>query len=259
MLAQPERRLGQVLYYTDVGKTGMSCDTCHLDGHTGGLLFSKTHPIRLYRSPTVLGTRDTPPYFIPASTQTLEATAHVVGSRNRYQNPALTDAEIKNLALFSSDLATPPNPFVEPDGAPPETLALIDGPSGNPRAGRALFEGRASCSGCHPAPLFTTDQYPTTRGRYLEVGTPAFFPLSLDLQDPHPPGFPPPSLVGCWDIFPMLTTGTAGLGLENGELVTATRFPPRAVLEIRGKDPHGTPEVLTPEEKNDLLAYLMTL
>jgi DNA-binding beta-propeller fold protein YncE len=259
MLAQRERRLGQVLYFTDVGKTGMSCDTCHLDGHTGGLLFSKTHPMRLYRSPTVLGTRDTPPYFIPASEQTLEGTARFVGSRNRYHNPPMSETETSDLALFASELTTPPNPFVDADGAPPESLALIDGPIGHPRAGREVFEGRAGCTACHPSPLFTTDQYPTTRGRYLEVGTPVFFPFRVELQDPHPPAFPPPALVGGWDIFPMLTTGTAGLGIANGQLVTATRFPLRAVLETRGKEPHGEVDALTASEKNDLLAYLMTL
>ncbi len=82
-----ERRLGQVLYFADMGRSGMSCDSCHLEGHDEGILFEKTHPLRIYRSPTVRGTRETPPYFTPASTFSLAETARMVGDRNRYMNP----------------------------------------------------------------------------------------------------------------------------------------------------------------------------
>src|SRR4029434_3923663 len=51
-----ERRRGQVCYYADMGRSGMSCDSCHLEGHDEGILFEKTHPLRIYRSPTVRGT-----------------------------------------------------------------------------------------------------------------------------------------------------------------------------------------------------------
>ncbi|HEY4222738.1 MAG TPA: MtsA protein, partial [Myxococcota bacterium] len=38
-LVQTERRLGEIVYYADLGRTGMSCDTCHLDGHNEGVFF----------------------------------------------------------------------------------------------------------------------------------------------------------------------------------------------------------------------------
>jgi hypothetical protein len=263
MLAQRERRLGEILYFADVGRTGMSCDACHVEGGPGGLLFSKTHPLRIYRSPSVLGSRETPPYFNPASAFSLEQTAHKVGDRNRYHNPELTQDEIERLALYTGELAFPPNPFVGPDGAPPEKVELPDGTAGNPRRGQGLFTGKASCQSCHPAPEFTLDQDPATRNRAIDVGTPDHFPLRIQWQDPTPPGFQVPSLIGAWGIFPMLSSGTAGFGLDNGgggeKLEVTTRFPMRAVLELKGKKPHGTPDALTPEEKNDLLAYLMTL
>ena len=31
-LAQTDRRRGQVLFFTDLGRTGMSCDVCHPEG-----------------------------------------------------------------------------------------------------------------------------------------------------------------------------------------------------------------------------------
>ncbi|HEY0095812.1 MAG TPA: MtsA protein, partial [Archangium sp.] len=120
--AQARRRLGQVLYFADVGRTAMSCDACHLEGHTGGVFYEKTRPLRIYRSTTVLGSRDTPPYFTPASTHSLAETMRTVGGRNRFHNPDLTDVEVDALTLYVSLLSTPPNPFRGGDGAPLETV-----------------------------------------------------------------------------------------------------------------------------------------
>jgi hypothetical protein len=213
-----------VLYYADVGRTGVTCDGCHVDGHVGGLLFTKTRPIRMYRSTSVRGSRETPPYFIPASEPTLQSTASFVGSRNRFHNPRLSVPEIHDLALFASEIPTPPNPFVKEDGALPDSLTLPDGATGHPRAGAAIFFAKGACARCHPAPLFTTDQSPATKGRYLDVGTPRLFPLHTELQDPVRAEFPPPSLDGIWDLFPLFTTGTAGLAERDGRLVVQTRF-----------------------------------
>jgi DNA-binding beta-propeller fold protein YncE len=253
------RRLGQVLYFADMGKTGMSCDTCHVEGHTGGILFSKGHPIRIYRSTGLRDARDQPPYFNPATTNTLEETARHVGSRNRFQKPQMTAEEAKELGRYSSEISTPPNPFVGEDGAPVKELVLPDGAKGHPLEGLALFEGKASCKSCHPAPIFTTDQWASTRGRYLAVGTPEFFPLRQELQDAHPRGYPPPTLLGVWDMFPLLGSGTGGLGVQGDQVVVATRFPLRWVIEHRGDAPHGAAAELSADEKNDLLAYLMSL
>ncbi len=57
--------------------------------------------------------------------------------------------------------------------------------------------------------VVTTDQDAKTRGRFLEVGTPNALPLRLEPQD-MVPGFAPLSLVGAWDIWPMLGSGMAG-------------------------------------------------
>ncbi len=258
-LEQKERRLGEVLFFADLGRTAMSCDACHLEGHMGGLLFEKTNPLRVYRSPTVRGTRITPPYFTPASTHSMGETAKVVGGRNRFHNPDPTPNELEQLTIYASLISTFPNPFVGADGAPVESLDLPDGKKGNPRAGLALFEGKASCSGCHPGPHFTTDQDLDTRSKFLDVGTPHLFPLREKLQNPHFSGFAPPSLVGSWDIFPMLTTGLAGLKAnDDGRVVVDQRFALRRAVEgWAGK--HGHADQLTEQEKDDLLAYVMSL
>jgi DNA-binding beta-propeller fold protein YncE len=257
MRTQAKRRLGQVLYYADMGRTAMSCDACHLEGHTGGVFFEKTKPMRIYRSTTVRGSRDTPPYFTPASTHSVAETIKTVGGRNRFQNPPLTDSEVEALTLYSSLVPTLPNPFLGEDGAPPETLALPDGHSGRPAEGRAIFEGKGGCVACHPAPLYTLDQDPQTRGKYLEVGTPISLPLRTDQQE-LVPGAAPPSLLGAWDIWPMLTSATAGYEVKGDRLTVGTRFPLRAVIESSGPK-HGNAQALTPQEKDDLLAFLLTL
>ncbi|HEX8698465.1 MAG TPA: MtsA protein, partial [Myxococcaceae bacterium] len=254
---QPKRRLGQVLYYADMGRTAMSCDACHLEGHTGGVFFEKTRPMRIYRSTTVRGSRDTPPYFTPASTHSLAETNKTVGNRNRYQNPVLTDTEVEALTLYTALLPTLPNPFVGADGAPPETLVLPDGRTGRPAEGRALFEGKCACVTCHPAPLYTLDQSPETRGQYLDVGTPKALPLRIEQQD-LVPGAAPPALMGAWDVWPMLTSAAAGYEVKGDRLVVGTRFPLRTVVETAGPA-HGNAQALTPQERDDLLAFLLTL
>ncbi len=259
-LAQRQRRIGQILYYADFGRSGMSCDSCHLEGHTEGIFFEKTHPLRIYRATTVRGSRYTPPYFTPASSFSLSQTAFFVGNRNRLHNGELTADEVAALTMYTETLSTPPNPFAGADGAPPQELELPDGPSGSPQRGMRLFEGKAGCSGCHPAPLFTTDQDAATRGRYMNVGTPSALPLRLEMQNQFNKGFAPPSLIGAWDIFPMFSSGAAGLHVgRDGSVGVATRFPLRAVIEMYGKPPHGNAAALTLDERDDLLAYLLSL
>ena len=254
-----ERRLGQVLYFADMGRSGMSCDACHLEGHDEGILFEKTHPLRIYRSPTVRGTRETPPYFTPASTFSLAETARMVGDRNRYFNPTLTASEIRQLSLFSGTVTHPPNPYRGPDGAPPASISLPGGGTGRPLAGLHLFEGKADCVRCHPPPLFTTDQTPGTRGRFLDVGTPHLFPLRTASQEDFFRGVGVASLLGAWDVFPMLTTGLAGFAVEDGRAVVTDRVPLRTMIERHCAPPHGNAASLDAQEKADLLAYLLTL
>ncbi|MGV3619598.1 MAG: PQQ-binding-like beta-propeller repeat protein [Archangium sp.] len=258
-LTQPTRRLGQVLYHADLGRTAMSCDACHIDGHSEGVLFEKTMPLRIYRSTTVRGSRETPPFFTPASTSSMGETAKMVGGRNRFHNPDPNSKEIEALTLYASLVPTLPNPFVSESGAPVETLTLPDGHQGNPKNGLKLFEGKAECSSCHPAPLFTMDQSDGTRGKFIDVGTPHFMPLREEQQNTVFQGFGTPSLVGSWDVFPMLTTGLAGLTVKaDGSVRVDERFALRVAIE-KWAPAHGRADLLTPQERDDLLAYVLSL
>lgn len=253
------RRLGEILYFADLGRTGMSCDACHPSGHTGGVMFEKTKPLRIYRSPTVRNARDTPPYFTPASTKSLAETAKVVGSRNRFHAPDLTDAEVDALTTYTAAVLLTPNPSVREAKGLPATVTLPDGRVGRPREGAKWFLTEGQCAGCHPWPVFTTDQQGETRGRFQDVGTPRLMPLREPMQDPHFSGFAPPSLLGGWDVFPMLTTGLAGLETTNaGAVRVGTRFPLRRAVEAFAPT-HGRADVLSEEARDDLLAFLQCL
>jgi hypothetical protein len=256
-LGQRERRLGQILYHADMGRTAMSCDACHPNGHSGGMLFEKTHPLRIYRSTSILGSAESAPYFTPASNQTLEDTNRMVGGRNRYHNPAPTDEEVALLTLFTEQITTPPNPFVDEDGVPRRSVQMADGRTGDARNGIGVFT-KARCQECHPPPHFTTDQDADTRGRYQTVGTPLLMPIRPLMQERGQGRFPPPSLLGGWDVFPMFNTGTAGLEpTPEGALRRTTRFPLRAALVLAKR--HGMTRGLSPQETDDLLAYLSSL
>lgn len=258
--AQPGRRLGEIVFFTDLGNSRMSCDACHPEGHDGGILYEKTHPLHIYRVPTLRGVRETAPYFTPRLLPSLRETVRVVLARNRFGNPQPTDGEIAALALYQATITPLPNPYLAAHGGFPSAITLPDGTTGSPLAGMRLFEGKAGCIGCHPPPQFTTDQNPSTRGRLHDVGTPITLPLRLGQQDAVPYLLPPPSLVGVWDAFPLLHSGAGGLEvMPSGTIEARHAFALRHVLDLHGSPPHGNAGGLTSLEQNDLLAYLLTL
>lgn len=260
---QRNRRLGEVVYFTDLGRTGMTCDTCHLDGHDGGILFTKTTPMRVYRSPTLRAIKETPPYFTPSRLPSIQATCRQVLARNRYQNAPPTHKECDALTEYVAAIAPLPNPFVAPDGTLPRALSLPDGHTGDAAAGLRLFEGKAGCAigSCHPPPQFSGDQSLATRGALHHVGTPLFLSIRPELQDSADYGHQPPSLTGVWDTFPLLDSGAAGLSVEaDGTVAVMHPFALRRVLELSGgAPPHGNARALSAKETDDLLAYLFTL
>jgi hypothetical protein len=264
---QKNRRLGEIVYYTDLGRTGMTCDTCHPDGHEGGVLYSKTFPIRIYRSPTCRAITESPPFFTPSMLPSIHTTCVHVLARNRYQNPPPSEEECSGLVEFTENIPTLPNPFVGEKGALPKELRLPDDHVGDAIAGLHLFEGKAGCAGaiCHPPPHFTADQNARTRGKLEHVGTPTQLALRPEFQDMQDLGQPPQALIGGWDQFPLLGSGAAGLSIApDGTLIPSAPFALRRVLEMAAESekkgvPHGHTADLSPKEVDDLLAYLMTL
>lgn len=257
---QKERRLGEVLYYADIGRTGMSCDTCHLDGNTEGVFFTKTDLMRIYRAPPVRGSRHTPPYFNPPVLPSLRDTVSHVGSRNRYQNPPLDDGEITRLATYAQSLVTTPNPHRAKDGSLAATVDVGGGRTGDPRKGRALFEAR--CATCHPAPLFSTDQDQATRIRFIkDIDTPQTLPIRENQQNLTFTARTAPSLVSAFDVWPMLLSGAAGFGVNDAKdtLEVKDHSAIRAVVDRYSGRGHGNASGLPEDKRDDLVAFLLSL
>lgn len=258
-----DRRVGEILYYSDLGNTGMTCDTCHPEGHSGGIMFTKGRPIRIYRGHTVRSIRESPPYFTPSRLPSIKRTMTDVLARNRFHNPDPTAQEIQRGTEFVGSIAAPPNPYYRKDGSLPEEVVFPDSRRGSPARGLALFEGKAGCAKreCHPPPHFTADQSPDTRGRLDQLGTPLALMLRPELQDLEKNfGQPPPSLVGVWDQFPLFLSGAGGNEVQPDGTIAATKPDAlRWMLENPAWKPHGSATPLSEGELDDLLAYLYTL
>jgi DNA-binding beta-propeller fold protein YncE len=260
MHTQARRRFGEVVYTTDLSNHRMSCDACHYEGHSSGVLFTKGEPMHIYRTPTIRSARETPPYFTPAMIPSLLVTAQFVLSRNRFHNPDASGREARALAEYQDTLVQPPNPFRDEHGGWAASLNLPSGAAGSPTRGMALFEGKGACVDCHPPPHFATDQDPATRGRRFDVGTSVSLPLRTEMQDSDPYPLPAPSLVGAWTNYPLLHSGAGGYGVVGNRVLATADFALGRVLELgRASRAHGAMHELSEQEQNDLLAYLMTL
>src|SRR5262249_25649393 len=125
-----------------------------------------------------------------------------------------------------------------------------------------LFD-QLACQSCHPEPLFTIDQLrvfeTSTLGqpvRMREVGTPVFIPLRAKCQDVQRPagqdgsaGFTVPTLRGVWDTFPLLLSGSAGLGAVGAEpAFTPSCTPGAAGCCAQLRSPLNTAGITVPEE-----------
>jgi len=255
-----QRRIGEVVFFTDLGDSRMSCDACHRDGHGEGVLYTKSDPLHVYRVPTLRNIRETPPYFTPAMLRSLPKMGAEVLGRNRFHKPEPSKLEIAALSMYQATIAAPPNPLRGLRGQLPTEVHLPDGQRGDALVGLSIFERTGRCIACHTGPVFTTDQRRATRGRAHDVGTPVTLPLRLEMQDDKPYDLPPPSLSAARDNFPLLHSGAGGLSVEDGQLRATHPFALRRVFELGRKSrKHGGMHDLSKQQENDLLAYLLTL
>lgn len=196
-----------------------SCATCHLDGGRidglpwdftrDGLGNTKDVISLLYMQHTSphnrLATRPDPRECMRTG---------VTGSHFIVPEPA----DVDDLLAYVSSLT----PEANPNRATPAEAAA---------RGKSLFEGKAGCAGCHPAPYFT-DQ------RMHNVGI---------LSPNEPDGrYDTPSLVEAYRTAPYFHDGRAVTIKE--ALTTA---------DVNGQ--HGHARDLTPQEVDDLVAYVLSL
>jgi DNA-binding beta-propeller fold protein YncE len=327
---QRDRRLGQIEFFTDVKKTGISCATCHIDDHQDGVFFeADVRGPRLRRVLSVRGTRDFLPLLQDQLVPDLMSFTDIVvqaerggpipcipcieigGSPFCFNGGTCTvtsDSENQQNALYAKAISFFPNPNLNADGSFSTAVPLPGGGTGDATLGAELFDSLA-CQSCHPEPMFTIDQLrafdSSTLGQPLrmrETGTPVFIPLRAQCQDVNRPtgvdgsaGFTVPTLRGTWDTFPLLLSGSAGLGAVGPEptftpgctpggngcctqlrsplnpsgtvfagqhLAVTTKDAMRAVLTAPLAVPgtgHGAALTLTPSELDALIAYIRSL
>lgn len=251
---QRDRRLGQIEFFTDVKKTGISCATCHIDDHQDGVFFeADVRGPRLRRVLSVRGTRDFTPLLqdqlVPDLLSFTDLVVHAERGGELPCVPCLevggnpfcfgsggsectqtSNSENQQNALYAKAITFFPNPNLNADGSFSSSVPLPGGITGDAQRGAQIFD-QLACQSCHPEPLFTIDQL---RGfdfsglgqpvRMRDVDTPVFIPLRANCQDDQRPsgfdgssGFTVPTLRGIWDTFPLLVSGAAGLGAFGGE------------------------------------------
>ncbi len=142
-----------------------SCQSCHVEGHTNGLLNDNLtdgsfgSPKRVL---TLRGIADTSPYAWTGRFNTLaEQIRH--SARSTMQGEALTDEEVNDLTAYLRTL--PPIPGIGSTDAAAS------------RRGAALFE-RLDCARCHARPNFTSDRIADVKLKD-ERGLAKFNPPSL--------------------------------------------------------------------------------
>jgi len=125
--------------------------------------------------------------------------------------------DVDDLVAYASSLEAEPNPVPQP----PDAMAR----------GKVLFEGKAHCSVCHPAPYYTDK-------KVHNVGI--LTPLEPDGK------YDTPSLVEVYRTAPYYHDGRS-----------ATLKDALTKDDPEGK--HGNVKDLTPQEIDDLVAYLLSL
>ncbi|MDG2222176.1 MAG: c-type cytochrome [Rubripirellula sp.] len=132
-----------------------------------------------------------------------------------------TGQEVDDLFAYLSSLRPLPSPHLTLDGQLTEAA----------QRGKTLFEGKASCVKCHPAPYFTDN-------KMHNVGV-----LSANEPDGR---YDTPSLIEAYRTAPYLHDGRA---LTLKDVLTASNE----------KKQHGRASALKADEIDDLVAYLLSL
>jgi cytochrome c5 len=185
-----------------------SCHSCHPDGHTSGQTFDTLND-------GGFGDAKLAPYTWHGWQKELSAAVHK-SFVDTMQGEEPTAQDVRAVVAYLETLDHPPTPCkVDP--------AAVS-------RGKTIFEGKAHCSRCHPAPEYTAP-------RLHDVG--------LQADNGAYAKWNPPSLRGVWNRGPFLHDGRSA-SLQ--DLLTRWHTPDR----IGG-------EPLSAAERADLIAFLNSL
>jgi len=216
-------RLGEMIFHdaTFSFQHWLSCATCHPDARADGLNWDLLNDgIGTPKNTRSLVWSDrTPPVMSHGVRANMEVAALAGFRFILFREPEAGELEAVRAYLRSLEPETSPHRLSN------------GGYSEAAYRGKALFEGKAHCAGCHPAPLYTDL-------KVREVGMKR--PLDQAAE------FDTPTLVELWRTGPYLHNGEA---VDLKELLT--RF--------NTEDKHGATSNLTPAEIDDVITYLLSL
>jgi YVTN family beta-propeller protein len=226
-------RRGEILFHdaTHSFNQWYSCNTCHSDGHTGGLDFdtmndgwldnSQTHLRSRKKTPSLRGVVNTKPWTWHGWQNSIEDAVFESFTKSM-QGPNPKPDDLQAMVAFLGTLEFPRNPYRESDGSL----------SAAAQRGEAVFRSaKAACNTCHGGSELTD-------GKIHVVG--------LEERGDVYRGYNPPSLRGVYDKDPYLHDGRA-----------------RTLHDVL-TGPHNPENVtglgsLTNDEVDDLVAYLKSL
>jgi YVTN family beta-propeller protein len=217
-------RRGEILFY-DANRAfnqWYSCNTCHVEGHTGGGNFDTFNDGSYGTSKKTLslrGVTDSGPWTWHGHQKDLRKLVRDSFTKSM-QGPEPSAEELDAMMAFLTTLAVSPSPHRNADGSL----------SAAAKRGEAVFKAKG-CDTCHTPP------------KYENAGT---YPVGLESEMDAFPGFNPPSLRNVYSRAPYLHDGRART-LED----VLTKFHTPSKL-------NGKPDC-TPAELTDLVAFLKAL
>ncbi len=199
----------------------LSCVSCHPDGRADGLNWDLLNDGigNPKNARSLLWSHKTPPLMSLGTRANMEE-----ATQKGFQFIQFREIEEGDLNAVRAYLRS-----MTPEASP----YLVNGVlSDKARKGRALFENpEVGCSGCHPAPLFTSL-------KTVDVGTRS----ALDRSD----AFDTPTCVELWRTGPYLHDGSA---VTLKDVLTTRNF----------SDKHGRTSHLSEEEIDALVEYILSL
>jgi len=195
----------------------VSCTTCHPGDFADSITSSRGR-----QAPPMFATSLTVPFSWQGDAADLATFTKAAFARHGAVGGKLNKLAAGDVTAFMSSLVrAPTSPFKNPDGSISDAA----------QRGELLFNGVASCSTCHTAPLFipVAPSEPTIA---LGVGT-GLAPVNV------------PTLLGIWATAPYLHDGSARTL--------------RDVLDLNVGDLHGTTSTLDDGQRSDLVEFLKTL
>ena len=219
-----EVRLGESIFHdaTYCFQHWLSCATCHPeDGRVDGLNWDLLNDGigNPKNAKSLLVSHKTPPTMALGVRENMEVAVAAGFRYIQFHEPK--PEELKAVEAYLRSLAPEPSPYLAAKGK------LSD----KAKRGKSLFEGKAGCATCHPAPLYTDLKMYKTGTRY-----------ELDRSD----DFDTPTLIEIYRTAPYLHSGEA---IDLMEVLS----------KFNKTDQHGSTSKLSKEDLENLLEFLLSL